>query len=83
MQGLTPFLTWTELVCEANSELGITQSGYHIEENKLHAHFVPWLSPALKTSYDTNNTHQDLDKIVDIDTWIEHVHLLDVELANK
>jgi hypothetical protein len=79
MQGLVPFLTWTETVREANS----AKSDYHIEEDKLRAHFVPRLSPALKTSYDAHDAHQDLDKIMDLDTWIERVHLLDVELANK
>lgn len=60
--------------------MGLT---YHIEEDKLQAHFVPWLCPALKFSYDANNTHGDLDKIIDFNSWIGRVHLLDVELNNK
>jgi len=83
MQGLIPFLTWMEAMCKANSKLGIVKSGYHIEEDKLHAYFIPRLSPALKISYDANNTHQDVDKITDLDTWIECVHLLDIRLVNK
>jgi hypothetical protein len=27
--------------------------------------------------------HQDLDKITDLDAWVEQVHLLNTELANK
>jgi hypothetical protein len=83
MQGMKPFLSWMECVHEANAELGIAKSDYHIAEDKLHAHFIPRLSPALKTSYDANNTHLNLDKIAELDTWIERVHLLDVELENK
>jgi hypothetical protein len=83
MQGVRPFLSWMECVREANAELGIAKSDYHIAEDKLRAHFIPRLSPALKTSYDANNTHLDLDKIAELDTWIERVHLLDVELENK
>jgi hypothetical protein len=83
LQGNIPFLTWTEAVHEANSELGIAKSDYYIEEDKLHPHFIPRLSPALKVSYDVNNTHQDLDKIEDLDAWIKQVHLLDTELAKK
>jgi hypothetical protein len=83
MQGLTAFLSWTEAVREANAELGIAKSGYHIEDDKLRAHFVPRLSPALKLSYNAANTHGDLDKIMDLDAWVECVHLLDIELENK
>jgi hypothetical protein len=83
MQGMKPFLSWTECVHEANTELGIAKSDYHIAEDKLRAHFVPRLSPVLKTSYDANNTHLDLNKIAELDTWIERVHLLDVKLENK
>lgn len=80
MQGVTPFLTWTESVQEANAELNITGSDYHIAENKLWSHFVPCLSPTLKALYDTQNAHGTLDSIADIDEWIEQVHLLDMEI---
>ena len=83
MQGISPFLTWTKSVHKANAELEIAKSGYHIKEDKLHAHFVPRLSPALKISYDASNTHPNLDKITDLDLWIEWVHLLNVKLENK
>lgn len=56
MQGSQSFLAWTEGVCEMNAKLAIAGSYYHIAEEKLYAHFVPRLSPALKTSYDANNT---------------------------
>lgn len=83
VQGMTPFLSWTERVQEANAELGIAKSNYHIEEDKLHAHFVPRLSPRLKFSYDASNTHLDLNKIMDMYVWVECVHLLHLELSNK
>lgn len=83
MQGLNPFLSWTKSICKANTKLGIAKSTYHIKEDRLCAHFVLRLSPELKLSYDAQNTHLNLDKIMDLDTWIEHVHLLDLELINK
>jgi hypothetical protein len=83
MQGTKGFLAWTKAICEANGELGITKSTYHIEEDKLQAHFIPRLSPGLKLSYDTHNTHDDLDKISDLDAWLKRVDLLDQELDNK
>lgn len=83
VQGPLNLLPWTEVTREANTELGIAGLPYHIEEDKLQAHFVPCLCPALKILYDVNNTHGDLDKIMDFDAWIERVHLLDVELNNK
>jgi hypothetical protein len=82
MQDMKSFLLWTESVREANAELGIAESDYHIAEDKLRSHFMPRLSLALKTSYDANNTHLDLDKIADLDTWIKHVYLLNTELKN-
>lgn len=83
MQSTTPFLTWTKSVCEANVELNITGSEYHIAENKLQSHFVPRLSPSLKLSYDAQNTHGNLDSITNLDEWIERVHLLDAEIDRK
>jgi hypothetical protein len=71
------------VVCEANGELGITTSSYYIEDDKLQAHFMLRLSSSLKLSYDAHNTHLDLDKMTDLDTWIEHIHLLDMELEAK
>ena len=76
-------MTWSESVREANAELSIAGSDYHIPDDKLRSHFVPRLSPTLKASYDAQNTHGDLDKITDLDAWIERVHLLDCELENK
>jgi hypothetical protein len=83
MQSSQAFLTWTESVREANAELAIAGSDYHISEEKLRAHFVPRLSPALKASYDSNNTHGSLDAITDLEAWIQRVHLLDLENQNK
>lgn len=83
MQSVKPFLMGTEAVHEANAELGIAKSSYFIEEDKLCTHFVPRLSPALKASYGTSNTHLDLDKITDLNEWVKRIHLLDVELKNK
>jgi hypothetical protein len=83
MQSSQAFLTWTESVREANAELAIAGSDYHISEEKLRAHFVPRLSPALKASYNSNNTHGFLDAITDLEAWIQCVHLLDLENQNK
>lgn len=83
MQSMQAFLTWTEAIHEANAELGIVKSDYHIPEDCLCTHFVPCLSPTLKTSYDVNNTHGTLDAIVDLKVWIQWVHLLDIENHNK
>lgn len=58
-------------------------SDYHIKEEKLRAHLVPWLSMTLKGSYDMNNTYGMLDKIADLKDWIQRVHLLNVENQNK
>ena len=83
LQGNSSFLTWSESIREANTELSIAGSDYHIPDNKLRQHFTPRLSPNLKAAYDANNTHGDLDKITDLDLWIERVNLLDCELDNK
>lgn len=83
MQSSQSFLTWTESVYEVNAELVIAGSDYHITEDKLRAHFVPHLAPALKTLYDANNTHGTLDTINDLEGWVQRVHLLDQENQNK
>ncbi|KAF8225990.1 hypothetical protein L208DRAFT_1304167, partial [Tricholoma matsutake] len=83
VQSSQSFLAWMEAVHEANSELGIAGSDYHIAEEKLRSHFVPHLSTTLKASYDANNTHGTLDAIVDLEAWIQRVHLLDIENMNK
>jgi hypothetical protein len=83
LQGSVSFLTWSESVREANAELNIAKSDYYIPDNKLRNHFVPRLSTTLKASYDAHNTHGDLDKIANLDEWIECVHLLDTEIENK
>jgi hypothetical protein len=54
MQGMKGILTWTEAIHEANGELGIAKSTYHIKEDKLWAHFIPRLSPGLKLFYDAH-----------------------------
>lgn len=41
------------------------------------------MSPSLKGSYDAQNVHGTLDTIADIDKWIKHVHLLDMEIEGK
>ncbi|KAF8237027.1 hypothetical protein L208DRAFT_1174513, partial [Tricholoma matsutake] len=74
IQSSQSLLAWTEAVHEANSELGIAGSDYHIAEEKLRSHFVPRLFL---------RTHGTLDAIVDIEAWIQRVHLLDVENMNK
>lgn len=83
VQSSQSFLSWTEAVWEANTELGITGSDYHIAEDKLCAHFVPRLSVVLKGSYNASNTHGTLDAITDLKAWIQCIHLLDVENQNK
>lgn len=83
LQSSQAFLMWTEGVCKANTESSIAGSTYHIPKDKLHAHFVPHLSPALKTLYNANNTHGTLDAIMDLEAWIQHVHLLDLENQSK
>lgn len=83
MQSSQAFLTWTESVKEANTELTIAGSDYHIVEGKLRAHFVPRLLAALKASYNANNTHGTLDVIADLEAWIQWVHLLDLENQSK
>lgn len=67
MQSMQAFLTWMEATHEANAELGIANLDYHIPEERLCAHFVPHLSPTLKTSYDANNTHGALNSITDLE----------------
>ncbi|KAF8235872.1 hypothetical protein L208DRAFT_1254475, partial [Tricholoma matsutake] len=78
MQSSQAFLTWMEGVCEANAEIRL-----HIVEDKLRMDFIPCLSPALKASYDANNTHGTLDAITDLEAWIQCMHLLDLENQNK
>lgn len=82
-QGTQDFLSWTEVVWEVNSELGIASSDYYIEKMKIQAHLVPCLSCTFKTLYNANNTHGTLDGITDLESWIQHIHLLDVENQSK
>jgi hypothetical protein len=75
LQGEDNFLTWVMKVRNANAELQAAQSGCHIANDKLCAHFIPRLSTALKLAYKTKC--KELDTVKDLNEWIEQVQLLD------
>jgi hypothetical protein len=86
LQGNSGFLTWANTVHNANTELGIASSLYHINPANLRRHLVPRLSEEMKCFYRAQNgipaggTVGALDAIMDLDQWQDHLVLLEQDL---
>ena len=86
LQGKEGFLAWVNKVCNANTELSLAGSLYHIEPAHLHCHLVPHLSTEMKRFYHaqhtimTGTTIGALDTITDLDQWQDCLVLLEQDL---
>lgn len=77
-QGNHEFYEWSISVCKANNELEAANSLQHIPNMRFHAHLVAHLNPAVRLAY--RAAKKELDAIKDIEAWIQHIIILDVQL---
>jgi hypothetical protein len=86
LQGKEGFLSWANKVRNANTELGIAGSLYHINTADLRRHLVPCLSDEMKHFYHAQNgiasgsTVGALDAITDLDQWQDRLVLIEQDL---
>jgi len=86
IQGSLNLLTWVNKVHNANDKLKAAQLPYHIPKDHFCLHLLPHLSNGLKCLYKANNgiapgaTKGTLDTITDFNDWLEHLHLLELDL---
>jgi len=78
-QGDHKFYQWSVSVCKANNELESTDSLQYIPHECFHAHLITHLNPALYLAY--HMSKKELNAIEDIEVWIHHIILLDLQLA--
>lgn len=78
-QGDREFYEWSVSIRKANNELEAADSLQHIPAARFRAHLVTHLNPALHLAYHT--AKKELDAIEDIEAWIHHIIILDVQLT--
>jgi hypothetical protein len=78
-QGDREFYQWSVSVHKANNELESADSLQYIPHEHFHAHLLVYLNSTLHLTYRTSK--KELDTIKDIEAWIHHIILLDLQLA--
>jgi hypothetical protein len=73
------FYEWSVSIRKANNELESASSLQHIPTECFRAHLVAHLRPALCLAYHAGK--KELDAIEDIESWIHHIMILDLQLT--